>query len=195
LLAPSTAKLTRAVATDLVKAELVRSTYLLQASRIIRRELPVVRSRVAAREIVDRLLSLVEAERRLRVVEIDAAVTVPGDGTLWADRDQLVVGLCGVLLALLAALDGVGGARATLGAHPEGTTHVAFVIAQELLTFDDAPSSTSPTATSGDPFSPAFVMAALQHVATAHEGRVSTSRVGVGSRVCLTVPIDARRPN
>ena len=113
---------------------------------------------------------------------------------LWADRDQLVLGLSGVLLSVLAALDGIGGARTTLGAHPEGTTHVAFVIAQEFLAFEEAQQTGVPAGT-GDPFSPTFVMAALQHVALAHEGRVSTSRVNNGSRVCLTVPIDARRPN
>ena len=96
--------------------------------------------------------------------------------------------------SVLAALDGIGGARTTLGAHPEGTTHVAFVIAQEFLAFEETQQAIVTSGT-GDPFSPTFVMAALQHVALAHEGRVSTSRVNNGSRVCLTVPIDARRPN
>ena len=193
LLAPGTARLTRSVANDLVKAELARATYLLQASRIVRRDLPVTRTRVAAREIIDRLLSLTDAERRLRIVDVESSVTVPGDGSLWADRDQLVIGLSGVLLSLLASLEGTAGARATLGAYPEGTNHVAFVIAQEFVVFEDAP-TTSP-ASDGDPLSPAFVIAALQRVAAAHEGRLSVSRVSGGSRVCLTVPADARRPN
>jgi ParB/RepB/Spo0J family partition protein len=197
LLVPTSARLTRTVATDLIKAEVARATYLLQASRILRRELPVVRSRVSAREIVDRVLALADAERRLRMVEIETSVTLPGDGTLWADRDQLVVGVSGMLLSILTMLEGASGARVSVSVHPDGANHVAFVVTQELMVIEEAPSGATSEVIGAysDPFGPALAVTTLHRVALAHEGRLSTSRAGSGSRVSLALPLDARRPN
>ncbi len=192
LLAPLTPSLTRTVAADLIQAELWRARCVFQAARIVRYGVTPAMGRVVPCEVVRRVLESVEAERRLRSLSIDTEITVADAQTLHGDPQLLAYGLSSLLLATIAVLDGVSGARILLTATAAGD-RLVIAVSQDRMAIEE-PSVDRPGAPA--PVDPRLAAAhvsilALRRIAESHDGRVSILRAGAGARVSIDLPLDA----
>ena len=192
LLAPLTPSLTRTVAADLIQAELWRARCVFQAARVVRNGVTPAMGRVVPREVVRRVLESVEAERRLRSLSIDTEITVADARTLHGDPELLAYGLSSLLLATIAVLDGVSGARILLTANAAGD-RLVIAVSQDRMAIEE-PSVDRPGAPA--PVDARLAAAhvsilALRRIAESHDGRVSILRAGAGARVSIDLPLDA----
>jgi hypothetical protein len=120
--------LASAVAANLIRAEAWRATCLLQTSRFLRGELVPAPKSVSTHAVVDQVLRSIEAERRLRGINVDEQVTV-GDSRVVVDEELMVGALSGLLLATIALQDEQAPLTLTVAAesHPE---EVVFKVSQ-----------------------------------------------------------------
>ena len=88
-------------AANLIRAEIWRATCLLHAARFLRGEWVTSLKDVAARRVIEDLLSSIEPERRLRHVTLNTRVNV-GDSTIAADEQLLGTALAGLLMWAIA---------------------------------------------------------------------------------------------
>ena len=192
LLAPLTPSLTRTVAADLIQAEIWRARCVFQAARVVRYGATPAMGPVFPRELVRRVLEPIEAERRLRGLSIDADIAVGDARTVRGDLELLVHGLSSLLLATIAVLDGVSGARVLLTANV-ADERLVIAVSQDRMRIEE-PSVDRPGAPA--PVDARLVSAhlsilALRRIAESHDGRVSVVKAGAGARVSIDLPLDA----
>jgi ParB/RepB/Spo0J family partition protein len=190
VLAGSTSQLSRAVASNLIAAEVWRASLLLHASRIIRRELPLTRVPLAPRRIVDHVAEGFAPERTLRNLDIE--FNADSDRvTLDADESYLITGLSGALVASVALVDNIPGARLSLSAFTEDR-NVVFEVLQNMVAPVDTWLARAFDATwverPGGTSSAAGLLAA-QSVADSHGGHADVSRTARGTRIRLVLPV------
>lgn len=195
LLRPSASRLTQAVAVDLVRAEVARADYLHRVASILRQDTAYSRAHLNVDELLASVQAVVEAERRLRGVELVTRGAHASNAAIWGDRQILTVGLSGVLLSLLGEMEGAKGARLSVTTHVDTPDQLTVVIAQAVVSLRqprhtqmDGGATAEP-----NPLSPAFAVSALQHVVRQHGGRVTVTALVDDARVCVDLPLDARR--
>jgi hypothetical protein len=190
LLTGSPSDLSRAVAGNLIRAEVWRASCLLLATRIVRRELPLVRGAISVVALLGRLEQGFVPERQLRSVFFDTSSTVPAGSFIAGDEKLLGGALASAMLSTLSWLDGVKDARLALTAALEPAGHITFTVSQETVAapevwlrraFDyqwiDRPGGL-PAAVS---------MLAVRTVAEAHGG-TATVGAGRGTRISILMP-------
>jgi hypothetical protein len=191
LLAGPGSELSRTVATGLISAELWRATCLLQASRIVRRELTLARTPVSVATLLDKTSAAFSHERKLRgfalVTNHDAsdALTVVGD------EPTLLVAISNAVLALLATLEGVPDARIVISASSGQTDRLTIAISQNAVAVSDmwiarAFDATWTTRPGGHPA--VLALLSIQAVAEAHGGHAAVDSAGRGGRIVLSLP-------
>lgn len=190
LLTCSPSDLSRAVAGNLIRAEVWRASCLLLATRIVRRELPLARGAVSVLALIGRLEQAFLPERQLRSVIFDTSSSVP-QGSFIAGDEKLIGGaLASAILSTLTWLDGVKDARVAISASLEPGGHVTFTVSQETVAapevwvrraFDyqwtDRPGGVAA----------AISMLAVRTVAEAHGG-TATVGGGRGTRISILMP-------
>jgi hypothetical protein len=190
LLSGAPSELSRAVAGNLIRAEVWRASCLLLATRIVRRELPLVRGAISVVALMGRLEQAFLPERQLRSVVFDTSSSVPRGSFVAGDEKLLTGALASAILSTLSWLDGVKDARLTMTAALEPVGHVTFTVSQETVAvpevwlrraFDhqwtDRPG--------GIPA--AISMLAVRTVAEAHGG-TATVGAGRGTRISILMP-------
>ena len=190
LLSGSQSELSRVVAGHLIRAEVWRASCLLLATRIVRRELPLVHGAISVLAMIGRLEQAFQPERQLRSVFFDTSSTVPQGSVIGGDEKLLAGALASATLSTLSWLDGVRDARVSVTAALEPVGHVTFMVSQETVAapevwlrraFDhqwvDRPGG----------LPAAISMLAVRTVAEAHGG-TATASAGRGTRVSLVVP-------
>jgi K+-sensing histidine kinase KdpD len=142
-------------------------------SRFLRGELLPTPKPVRAQAIVDQLLKVVEPERRLRGVVIDARVSV-GDRVLSVDEDLLLTALSGLLMATVGLAEEQSALAVTVTAEAKGSD-VVFSILQEQAA---APSNwtTDGPLTSGT------------RIVAAFKGRVTMNARSTGTELRVVLP-------
>jgi ParB/RepB/Spo0J family partition protein len=191
LLSGSQSELSRAVAGNLIRAEVWRASCLLHATRIVRRELPIARSAVSVLGILDRVDQGFTAERQVRAIRFDTRSSVPHGSFVAADERMLTGAVSCAVLATLAMLNGIKDARLTIAAALEPVGHVTFSVAQETVAlpefwsrraFDhewvDRPGGV-PAAVS---------MLAIRVAAEAHGGTATAGAATRGTRIAFSIP-------
>jgi ParB/RepB/Spo0J family partition protein len=190
LLSGAPSELSRAVAGNLIRAEVWRASCLLMATRIVRRELPLVRGAISVVALMGRLEQAFLPERQLRSVVFDTSSSVPRGSFVAGDEKLLTGALASAILSTLSWLDGVKDARLTMTAALEPVGHVTFTVSQETVAvpevwlrraFDhqwtDRPG--------GIPA--AISMLAVRTVAEAHGGTAAVG-AGRGTRISILMP-------
>ena len=190
LLTGSPSELSRAVAGNLIRAEVWRASCLLLATRIVRRELPLARGAISVLTLIGRLEQAFLPERQLRSVIFDTSSSVP-QGSFIAGDEKLIGGaLASAMLSTLSWLDGVKDARVAISASLEPAGHVTFTVSQETVAAPDvwlrrAFDHQWTDRPGGVPA--AISMLAVRTVAEAHGG---TATVGGsrGTRISILMP-------
>jgi hypothetical protein len=194
LLTGSISDLSRGIVGTLLRAELWRSSALLEASRAVRGELAVMRGAVPVAPLVERVIHGFAAERRVRHVEFVPHIDLPAGHLVMADERLLASALGGAVLATLALVDALTVSRVTVVAGLTATKQLTLVASQDHVqpaatwaerAFDaewrDRPGGTAVS----------LGMAALQHAARVHGGDSLATLTPRGSRVGLTIPAGA----
>jgi hypothetical protein len=191
LLAGSQSELSRAVVGNLIRAEVWRASCLLQATRIVRQELPVARSAMSVLGVLDRIDQGFLPERRVRAIELETRADVAHGSIIAADERLLDGAVAGAVVATIALLDGVKGARLTLSAVLEPDAHVTFVVSQDNVSVPEiwASRAFDPQWTDRPGGLPATVaMQAVTRAADAHGGQAAAALSARGTRIMVTVP-------
>ncbi|MBI3048504.1 MAG: hypothetical protein HYY76_09370 [Acidobacteria bacterium] len=202
LLLDPVSEFTRAVAADLVRAELCRAGCLLQSLRMLRAELMPRRTPVAVQPLVGRVLDAVEPERRLRSVAINRRLTL-SHGRIHADEELLVCALSGVILATLALVEGTN-AEVTVLARLDPGGDFTFSVTQDHVALPAAwlhpVAQACATGTPGlvagpeEPSTPraagigAVVLPGARRVVESVDGRMTAATAGRGSGVHVMIP-------
>ena len=190
LLSDAPSDLSRAVVSDLIKAEAWRASALLHATRVVRKELSITRAAVSVSGLLDKVTSGVQPERRVRALTIDAHSTLPYGAVVVADDKMVTGAISCALLATLAVVQNVPDARITIAASSDPTTGVAFTVAQ--------PSVTPASIWQARAFDPTWTdrpggvsavlwMLALQETAQAHGGTARVERSDRGTTIGLSL--------
>jgi hypothetical protein len=191
LLSGSPSELSRAVVGNLIRAEAWRASTLLQATRIVRQELPVARMPVAILGVLDQVVQGFMPERRIRAVAVDSQSTLTHGSFMAGDERMLAGALSGAVLATLALLDGVQNARVVISAALDGH-ELTFAVSQDLVAAAPLWHSRAFDAqwTDRPGGVPALVcMLAVEETARAHGGSASAGTLGRGTTVSLSLPL------
>ena len=181
--------LTRAVAADLVRAEVWRTRCLFEATRVVRYGVTSSGEAVFPRELLQAVLDAIEIERGLRGVKLETAIAVGDAKVSQADRDLLVYGLSALLFALIGMLEGRSAAGILLCAHV-ANGRLVISITQRARAIADSLAAT--VVESGDPhlMEAVLAVAALRRVADAFNGWVFVHKEGAGARVSIELPLE-----
>jgi hypothetical protein len=190
LLSGSPTELSRAVAGNLIRAEVWRASCLLLATRIVRRELPLARGAISVVALIGRLEQAFLPERQLRSVVFETSSSVPRGSFIAGDEKLLAGALASAILSTLSWLDGVKDARLTMTAALEPVGHVTFTVSQETVAAPDvwlrrAFDHQWIDRPGGVPA--AISMFAVRTVAEAHGG-TATVGAGRGTRISILMP-------
>jgi hypothetical protein len=190
LLSGSPTELSRAVAGNLIRAEVWRASCLLLATRIVRRELPLARGAISVVALIGRLEQAFLPERQLRSVVFETSSSVPRGSFIAGDEKLLTGALASAMLSTLSWLDGVKDARLTMTAALEPVGHVTFTVSQETVAAPDvwlrrAFDHQWIDRPGGVPA--AISMLAVRTVAEAHGG-TATVGAGRGTRISMLMP-------
>jgi signal transduction histidine kinase len=182
-----------AVAADLVRAEASRALQLLQASRVLRDEVPVSRLKVPVRALIDRAMQITQAERRLRATEVHVIADGVRDAAVRGDEELLASALAGLVMATVSLVGEKGGPTSLTASVKDG--RVTLAVAQESLsvpeswverTFDSAwPMANVATGTLS-------LMQSARRIAELHAGTAIAASIESGTSFNLTLPILAR---
>lgn len=187
LLGDSAPALARVAAATLIRAEVWRALCLVQASRVLRDDVIIRRDPIAAAGLVERVLSSVEPERRLRGVALDRQVNV-SPRRVAADEELLVSALSGVFLVAFGLLDGVTHPRVRVTARADGD--FLFTVALDgcrvpaVWMTDTVASATSDPA--GDRRT--ILFPAARRIVERCEGRVAVTPSDRGSEIIVSIP-------
>jgi hypothetical protein len=190
LLSGSPTELSRAVAGNLIRAEVWRASCLLLATRIVRRELPLARGAISVVALIGRLEQAFLPERQLRSVVFETSSSVPRGSFIAGDEKLLTGALASAMLSTLSWLDGVKDARLAMTAALEPVGHVTFTVSQETVAAPDvwlrrAFDHQWIDRPGGVPA--AISMLAVRTVAEAHGG-TATVGAGRGTRISILMP-------
>lgn len=194
LLSGSLSDLSRSALGTLLRAELFRASTLVDAARVVRGELPSVRSAVPVAALLDRVLHGFLSERRLRHVEVTTHVDLPPGHIVVADEAALTSAVTSALVATLALVEGLPSARLVVVAGLTATRQLTLLVSQDLVL---PPRSWADRAFEPDSFGRAgdtmvkLAMTTLAHVAHAHGGDPTASLSPRGTRLGLTIPAGA----
>lgn len=194
LLTGSISELSRGIVGTLLRAELWRSSALLQASRAVRDELVVMRGVVPVAPLVERVIQGFAAERRVRHVEFVPHIDLPAGHLVIADERLLASALGGAVLASLALIEALAVSRITVVAGLTATKQLTLVASQEHVQPSAVWAERAFDAEWRERPGGAAVgvgMAALQHAARVHGGDSIAALTPRGSRVGLTIPAGA----
>jgi ParB/RepB/Spo0J family partition protein len=191
LLSGSQSELSRAVAANLIRAEVWRASCLLHATRIVRGELSVARGAISVLGILDRVEQGFLPERQVRAIRLDSRSTVPHGSFVAADEKMLIGAVSCAVLATLATLDGMKDARLTIAAALEPIGHATFSVTQDAVTVPDVwfrrafdhewverPGGLPATVS----------MLAVRAAAEAHGGAAAVGVATRGTRIAITIP-------
>jgi hypothetical protein len=181
--------LTRAVAADLVRAEVWRTRCLFEAVRVVRYGVATEGEAMFPRELLQKVLEAIEIERRLRGVALETSIAVGDAKVARADHDLLLYGLSALLFALVGMLEGRASAAISLNASV-ANGRLVLSVSQRVRAIAD--SVTGPAAESGDPHLMEAVLAvtALRRVADAFNGWVFVHKEGAGARISIELPLE-----
>ena len=190
LLSGSPTELSRAVAGNLIRAEVWRASCLLLATRIVRRELPLARGAISVVALIGRLEQAFLPERQLRSVVFETSSSVPRGSFIAGDEKLLTGAIASAMLSTLSWLDGVKDARLAMTAALEPVGHVTFTVSQETVAAPDvwlrrAFDHQWIDRPGGVPA--AISMLAVRTVAEAHGG-TATVGGGRGTRISILMP-------
>ena len=205
MVAADASSLSRTVAADLIRAEVWRSSCLLQAARAVQGEVFAANVQVPIRRLIDRVVKELVPEQRLRGFELEPEIDVPDGTVVIGDEGLLVAAVSGAVLATLPIIEGpekTPGVRLTLtvgaGAQSGANQTVTIELAQAA--------AGAPEAWSSRAFDPAWTerpgggaaalaMLSVRAIAELHQGRATASTAGRGTRISITVPagLPARR--
>lgn len=186
--------LTNVVAADLVKAEASRALQILLASRVLRDEVPVNRTKVPVKAVLDRAMQLTGAERRLRGTDVRLVLEGSRDAAVRGDEELLASAVAGLLMVTLGLVgERDGAARLTASAKSDG--RVVFTASQESITVPEA--WIARTFEAAWPLASAassnFVLVrAAQRIAQLHGGQTSAASIESGTSLSMTLPVVPR---
>jgi hypothetical protein len=194
LLTGEISDLSRAVVGTLLRAELWRASTLVQATRVVRGELPMMRGAVAIAALVDQVVHGFAAERRIRHIEFVPHIDLPAGHIVVADERLLRVALTGAVQGTLALLEGLAASRVALVAGLTATRQLTLVVSQDHVL--PAP------AWAQRAFDPDWrghaggsavmlAMTTLERAARVHGGEATATLSPRGSRLGLTIPLGA----
>jgi hypothetical protein len=191
LLSDAPSELSRTVVGDLIRAETWRASVLLQATRVLRRELPVARQAVPVSRILDSVQTAFQPERRVRAIALELRNTI-GPGAIVVGDETLIAGaLSGALLATVAVLEEIQEASITVGAVPDRSAGVAFTVSQTQVrppaTWQARAFDRSWTDRPGGVPAVAALLG-LRAVAEIHLGRARAERSSQGTTIELALP-------
>lgn len=194
LLSGSVSDLSRGTLATLLRAELWRASTVVQASRVVRGELPLMRGAVAVAAMLDAVLQGFAAERRLRHVELIPQVDLPAGHIVIANEAMLAAALAGSIVATLALLDGAASGRIAVVAGLTATRQLTLVASQDHVrpstTWAERAFDAGWRDRAGGP-TVALAMAAVERAARAHGGEATACVSLKGSRIGLTIPAGA----
>jgi hypothetical protein len=185
------AEWSRGIAGNLIRAEVWRASCLLQATRIIRREVAISKTAASVLGVLDRVDQGFRAERQIRAISLDTRSSVPHGSFIAADEQMLTTAIACAVLTTLALVDGTTDPRLTVAAALEPAGRVAFSISQENVAvpetwlrraFDDQWIERP----GGVPA--AIWMLAIRATAEAHGGTATIGPAARGTRITLAVP-------
>jgi ParB/RepB/Spo0J family partition protein len=181
--------LAQTVASDLVRAEAARALQLLLASRVLRGDMAVARSRLVVRYILDRAMHITAAERHLRAVDVhvnDGA----RDALVRGDEELLAGAVAGLLIATIALVSDLRG-PVLLGTTIRPDGRVAISVSQESLTVPDAWVKQTFDAlwpiSSATPSS-LLLMQSARRIAEAHGGQAIAVSTETGPSLSIALP-------
>lgn len=194
LLGGDISDLSRGVVGGLLRAELFRANCLLQGTRIVRGELPVVRGAVTIAPLIDKVIQGFAAERRMRQVEFSLHIDLPHGHIVVGDERLIAAALTGAVVATLALLESLPAARIVLAAGLTASRQLTLAVSQDHFIpsqmwaqrgFDpewrDRPGGAAAV----------LAMAAVQQAARGHGGDAAATLSSRGSRIALTIPAAA----
>ena len=191
LLSDAPSDLSRAVVGDLMKAEAWRASALLQATRVVRKELSITRSAISVSGALDKMTLGFQSERRVRAIALDASSAMPY-GSVFVGDEQMVSGaLSWALLSSVALVTGIVDAQLTVSAASDAGHGVTFTVSQPTVTPPPIWQARAFDATWTDRPGgvPALLwMLALQEAAQAHGGTVRVERSDRGTSIAFTLP-------
>jgi ParB-like chromosome segregation protein Spo0J len=190
LLSSSPSDLTRSVVANLIQAESARAGALVLATRIVRRELPMMRAAVDISAVLDKVAKTFSAERKVRRIAVDVKSGV-ASGTCVAGDEALIAGaLAAAVLATLPLVDALPEATVLVSATAEPGRVVATVTQRHVVAIPawsgralDAQWSERP----GGPVSLIALLAAKQ-VADAHAGELEVKTDSNGTAIAISFP-------
>jgi len=194
LLTGDISDMSRGVVGALLRAELFRATTLVQAERVLRGELPVVRGAVPVGALIDKVLQGFGAERRTRHVEFVPQVDLPSGHIVIADERLLAAGLSGAAIATMALLEGLASSRIAMVAGLTAARQLTLVVSQDHVLPPHAWIERAFDATWRERpggVAAALAMTSLQRAARMHGGDAAATLSPRGSRVALTIPAGA----
>jgi signal transduction histidine kinase len=194
LLTGDISDMSRGVVGALLRAELFRATTLVQATRVLRGELPVVRGAVLVSALIDKVVQGFAAERRMRHVEFVPQVDLPPGHIVIADERLLAAALSGAAIATMALLEGLASSRIAMVAGLTASRQLTLVVSQDHVLppsvwIDRAFDATWRERPGGA--ATALAMTSLQRAARMHGGDTTVTLSPRGSRVALTIPAGA----
>ncbi len=191
LLSGPQADWSRAVAGNLIRAEVWRASCLLHATRIIRREIAISRTAASVLGVLDRVDHGFLPERQVRAIRCDTRSSVPHGSFIAADEQMLTAAVSCAVLTTLSLVEGTKDARLTIAAALEPAGQVTFSVSQESVVvpelwlrraFDDhwveRPGGVPAT----------IWMLAIRATAEAHGGTAMMGPAARGTRITLAIP-------
>ncbi|HUR33474.1 MAG TPA: ParB N-terminal domain-containing protein [Vicinamibacterales bacterium] len=194
LLTGDISDLSRGVVGTLLKAELFRTSTLVQSSRVVRGELAAVRGAVPVASLIDRVVQGFAAERRMRHVEFVPHVDLPPAHIVIADERLLSAALTGAVVATLALVEGMPASRISVVAGLTATRQLTLVVSQDHVLPGSVWAERAFDAGWRDRAGGAPVvlgMLALQRAARVHGGEAAATLSPRGSRIAITIPAGA----
>lgn len=194
LLTSPLSDLSRSGIGTLLRAELSRASAVVQAARVIRGELPMMRGAVPVAALVDRVLQGFASERRLRHVDIAVHVDLPHAHIVIADEQLLTSAMNGAVLATLALLEGLPASRMLVVAGLTAGRQLTLLVSQDHVlpptVWADRAFDASWNERAGGA-AITLAMASLQQAARAHGGEATATLSPRGTRLGLTIPAGA----
>jgi hypothetical protein len=175
---------------SLVRAEVSRVSWLVQAARVLRREASGARRAVSAQALLDRVVQALEPERELRGAVLEQRTDLRTQ-LIDVDEELFTSVLCGLLAATLALTDGRRGIHIILSGESQPGGDVTIGISQDAVS---APLEWLVHA-SGDGAiawqsggAATVAISAARHVTDDCGGRLTVSAGPQGTAVQLSIP-------
>jgi hypothetical protein len=176
---------------NLVGAELWRASSLVHAARVLGRDLVVTRTIVNIERVVTQVLENFLPERRLRNLQMEAAVSLPSNIVVLGDERLLMGAVSSAILATIALVEAVPGARIVVGAAAPRSMQIALTVTQQSVmppagwlahAYDEAWTERP----GGD--SVLLALLSMRETAALLGGHAALSNAEPGTTISITVP-------